>query len=72
MEGDDRRGRARSFLLGGVLGASAAVATARRRRAALVRRQRRRQTPAGLAAFEGAPCFEELVRDADAPAAPEA
>jgi len=32
MDGDDRRGRARSFLLGGLLGASAAIATARRRR----------------------------------------
>jgi hypothetical protein len=53
---DERRGRdrIRSFVLGGVLGASAAVAAARRRR-------RRRQTPAGLAAFESAPCYRELL-----------
>jgi hypothetical protein len=61
MDGDDRRGRARSFLLGGLVGASAAFATARRRRAALRRREQRRTTPAGLAAFEGAPCFDEIV-----------
>ena len=45
----------RSFVLGGVLGASAALAAARRLR------PRERQTPAGLAAFEGAPCFRETV-----------
>jgi len=61
MDGDDRRGRARSFLLGGLVGASAAVATARRRRDAARRRRERRLHPAGLAAFEGAPCFQELL-----------
>lgn len=44
----------RSFVLGGVLGASAAIATVRRRR-------RRRARPAGLAAFESAPCYRELL-----------
>jgi hypothetical protein len=61
MDGEGRRGRARSFLLGGVVGASAAVATARRRRAIARRRRERRLHPAGLAAFEGAPCFQELL-----------
>ncbi|MHB8470537.1 MAG: hypothetical protein ACYDCH_12415 [Gaiellaceae bacterium] len=61
MDGDDRYGRARSFLIGGVVGASAAVAAARRRREASRRRRARRLHPAGLAAFEGAPCYEELL-----------
>jgi hypothetical protein len=65
MDGDDRRGRARSFLLGGLVGASAAIATARRRRAVLRRREQRLQTPAGLAAFEDAPCFRELLETGD-------
>ena len=63
MDGEDRRGRARSFLLGGLVGASAAVATARRRREIARRRRERRLHPAGLAAFEGAPCYRELLED---------
>ena len=55
MDGEDRGGRLRSFLVGGVLGASAAVAAARRNR------RRRRETPVGLAAFESAPCFQETL-----------
>jgi hypothetical protein len=39
-----------------MIGAAGALAAARRRRPAP-----RRQTPAGLAAFEGAPCYRELV-----------
>jgi hypothetical protein len=58
MDGDERRGRISSFVLGGLLGASAALAAARRRRP---RRRRERQTPQGLAAFEGAPCYREIV-----------
>jgi hypothetical protein len=50
-----RRGRLRSFLLGGLVGASAAIAAARRKRPP------RRRTPAGLAAFEEAPCYEETL-----------
>jgi hypothetical protein len=61
MDGDDRRGRARSFLLGGLLGASAAVATARRRRQLGRRRRARLEQPPGLAAFETAPCYRELI-----------
>jgi hypothetical protein len=57
MDGDEAGKRLRSFLLGGVVGASAALATARRLRP----RPRRRVTPAGLAAFEEAPCYREIV-----------
>ena len=45
------------LIYGAVLGASAAVAAARRRRP----RRRRRETPAGLAAFEDAPCYRETL-----------
>ena len=57
MDEQGRRSRTRSFLLGGLVGASAAIAAARRLRP----KQRRRVTPAGLAAFEGAPCYREIV-----------
>jgi hypothetical protein len=57
MDHDRQGDRLRSFLLGGVLGASAAIATARRRRS----RARRRAEPRGLRAFEGAPCYGEAV-----------
>jgi hypothetical protein len=66
MDGERKRDRLSSFLLGGLVGASAAVAAGRRRR----RTVRPRPTPAGLAAFEGAPCYREFVErrrsDADA------
>jgi hypothetical protein len=61
MDDDDRLGRARTFLLGGLVGASAALATARRRRRLARQRRERRLHPAGLAAFEDAPCFQELL-----------
>ena len=51
-----RTDRMRSFVLGGLVGASAV--------AAAVRRSRRRPTrlpAAGLSAFEEAPCYEEAV-----------
>ncbi len=57
MDEHDRRSRTRSFLIGGLVGASAAIAAARRLRP----NPRRRVTPAGLAAFEDAPCFREIV-----------
>jgi hypothetical protein len=57
MDEEARRGRLRSFLIGGVVGASAAMAAARRLRPA----PRRRFSPGGLAAFERAPCFREIV-----------
>jgi hypothetical protein len=61
METERKSGRVLDFVLGGVLGASAAVATARRRRRLRRLREERLERPAGLDAFEGAPCFEELL-----------
>jgi hypothetical protein len=58
VEGE-RRKRLRSFLLGGLLGSVAGVAAAGRM--PVKRRPDRRETPAGLAAFEQAPCYGELV-----------
>jgi len=63
MDGDDRVGRARSFLIGGLVGASAALATGRRRRAVDRRRREQILHPAGLAAFEEAPCFREQLEE---------
>jgi hypothetical protein len=60
MDGDDGRNRLKTFLLGGLVGASAVLAAARRRPATV-----ERPRPRGLAAFEDAPCFhEQAVRDA--------
>jgi hypothetical protein len=56
MDEERSRDRFRSFVLGGLVGASAVLAAARRRRPG-----RARQTPIGLAAFEKAPCYEEIV-----------
>jgi hypothetical protein len=61
MERESRGRGVRSFVIGGVVGASAVAAAVRRG----ARRRRRRQTPAGLAAFESAPCYRELL-DQDA------
>ncbi len=55
MEREPRAKRARSFLLGGLVGASAVLAAVRRKR------PRARQTPPGLAAFEDAPCYRETL-----------
>jgi hypothetical protein len=57
-ERSGRRDRLRSFLIGGVVGASAAIAAARRLRP---QQRRSRESPAGLAAFEDAPCYRELI-----------
>ena len=57
---DTERGRRlRSFLIGGLVGSLAGVAAAGRLR--VKRRPARRPSPAGLAAFEQAPCYQELV-----------
>jgi hypothetical protein len=58
MDGEQRRGRLSSFVVGGLVGASAALAAARRRRR---RDAAGRRTPQGLEAFEGAPCYHEVV-----------
>jgi hypothetical protein len=68
MDGEKRREGLRTFVLGSVVGASAALAAMNRRR----RAQRRRGRPRGLAAFESAPCSLELLdeerkRDQSAP-----
>lgn len=52
-----RRGRLRSFALGGLVGAAGAIAAVRRVSA----RPQRRRPAGGLAAFEDAPCYLELV-----------
>ena len=49
-----RRTRLRSFALGGLVGTAGTIAARRLSR-------RPRETPAGLTAFEEAPCFRELV-----------
>lgn len=63
---DSERGRRlRSFLIGGLLGSVAGLAAAGRVR--VRSRPAKRPTLAGLAAFEQAPCYQELVeREADA------
>ena len=61
MDGEKGRGRLRTFLLGGLVGASAALAAARRRQRGPARR-----TPAGLSAFEDAPCYLETLEREDA------
>ena len=53
-----RRRRLRSFALGGVIGAAGTIATVRRLRHPS---RRPRDAQAGLAAFEDAPCFLEIV-----------
>jgi hypothetical protein len=57
MDGEERAGRLRSFLIGSLVGASAVLAAVRRSK----QRHEQRQTPAGLAAFEDAPCYRELL-----------
>jgi hypothetical protein len=59
MQGEDQARRLRSFLLGGLVGASAALSVA-------LRRQRKRpRRPVGLSAFEGAPCYQETLEQRD-------
>jgi hypothetical protein len=57
MDAESRSGRLRTFVLGGLVGASAALAAARRRRGGV----EPRPSHAGLSAFEDAPCYRELV-----------
>jgi hypothetical protein len=61
------RGPLRTFALGGLVGAAGALATVRR-----LRRASAGAPPAGgLAAFEDAPCFLEVLADEADPAAAE-
>ena len=59
MDEEQRRKRFRSFLLGGLVGSLAGLVAGGQVR--VKRRPPRRETPAGLAAFEEAPCFRELL-----------
>jgi hypothetical protein len=52
------RGKLRTFALGGLVGAAGAIATVRR---ASRRARGLRSGASGLAAFEDAPCYLELV-----------
>jgi hypothetical protein len=61
MDADDGRNRLKTFLLGGLVGASAAVLAAARRRSHAPPSVPSR----GLAAFEEAPCFQEQVAQDD-------
>lgn len=60
----DRRKRMKALLIGGVVGASAALAAARRHRLAPLQQRPR---PPGLAAFEDAPCYREALEGDRAP-----
>ena len=55
MDGGGRSAKLRSFALGSIVGAAGAIATRDR----LSRARALRDTPGGLEAFEGAPCFLE-------------
>jgi hypothetical protein len=57
MVAEAQRNRLRTFVIGGLVGASAALAAVRRRRLGRPQRPPR----AGLAAFEDAPCYAELL-----------
>jgi hypothetical protein len=54
----ERGSRLGSFLIGGLVGSVAGLAAAGRMR---MKSRPSRETPAGLAAFEQAPCFREVV-----------
>ncbi|HVC87851.1 MAG TPA: hypothetical protein VNC40_10555 [Gaiellaceae bacterium] len=58
MDGVGRGSKLRSFAIGGLVGAAGAIATVRR---STRRPHGSRTSPGGLAAFEDAPCFLELV-----------
>lgn len=58
MEGPGRGSKLRSFAIGGLVGAAGAIATVRR---SPHRSRRPHKAPGGLAAFEDAPCFLEIV-----------
>ena len=55
----ERGKRIRSFLIGGLVGSAAGLVAVGRMR--VPRRPRGRETHEGLAAFEQAPCYAELV-----------
>jgi hypothetical protein len=58
MDEERKRDRLRSFVIGGIVGAGAVIAAGRRARP---RKAAPRPITVGLAAFEDAPCYRELV-----------
>ena len=66
MDGE-RGSKLGSFLIGGLVGSVAGLAAAGRMR---MKATQSRTTPAGLAAFEQAPCFREVVEREAAERAP--
>jgi hypothetical protein len=58
MEHGARGSKLRSFAIGSMVGAAGAIATVRR---SSQRSRRPKDGPVGLAAFEDAPCFLEIV-----------
>ena len=58
MESTRRGSKLRSFAIGSLVGAAGAIAAVRR---TSQRSRRPRNAPGGLAAFEDAPCFLEIV-----------
>ena len=61
MDGEEGRNRLKTFLLGGLVGASAVLAAVRRRPAGPQAKPQR-----GLAAFEDAPCYREYMEREEA------
>jgi hypothetical protein len=61
MDRETQADRIRSFVIGGLVGASAVLAAVRRKR------PRPRPTQPGLAAFEDAPCYRETLDRERAP-----
>jgi hypothetical protein len=55
MDRESQSGRVRSFVIGGLVGASAVLAALNRRRS------RPRPVQPGLTAFEDAPCYRETL-----------
>ena len=58
VDGDTGKSRLGSFLLGGLVGGLAGIAASRLR---IVRPKGRPKQQPGLAAFEAAPCYQELL-----------
>lgn len=57
MAKDDRRKTLRSLVIGGLVGGAAGLAAGK------LRARRAHGLPAGLAAFEQAPCYRELLEE---------
>ena len=61
MDREGRKSPFGSFLLGGLVGSLAGLAAAGQMKMKPRTDPRRRESPEGLAAFEGAPCYRELL-----------